>query len=117
MTSDRLTPADYLAGLFQVRGLPFNVDRAEDGVRAAEDNRKARRDDAIDRFRQLGSAVWKARAAAEAAQRFYRLEPTQGMLSDSFTAQRLRSEAEEVLLDQCLGDRELYNSILHECRP
>jgi hypothetical protein len=48
---------------------------------------------------------------------YRRLEPTESTLREALEAQRLRSEAERVLLDECLGDRDLYEAILHETRP
>jgi hypothetical protein len=93
------------------------MQRLEDRVLAVRERRRAKDAESIDRVRQLGCQVWKARAASGAAQRYRRLEPTESTLREALEAQRLRSEAERVLLDECLGDRDLYEAILHETRP
>ena len=74
------TPADYLAEMLQRRGMVVDMQRLEDRVLAVRERRRAKNAESIDRVRQLGCQVWKARAASGAAQRYRRLEPTESTL-------------------------------------
>lgn len=114
--SGRSTPAEVVAGLLRQRGFNVDPDRLEDRARADAERRK--RDDVqnLDRVRTLATQVKRARRATEVAELMWRMNPTQQHLREAQQAQRARTDAEAVLLEELLGDRALMNDVLRQAK-
>jgi hypothetical protein len=109
--------SDEVAALLRSRGINVDPLRLEEHLAAERSREKANFDAYQDRVRALARGVWRARRACELAEFDWRHSPGQDALRDAMAAQRARTDAEQMLRDELLGDDDLYVRVLRECRP
>jgi hypothetical protein len=109
--SARPSSADVVASLMRSRGVSLDPSRLEDRLAAERDRAKREFAAYRDQVETLGSAVKKARRACELAEWAWRQRPNSDTLQAAKQAQATRSSLYSELLEACLQDADLANSL------
>lgn len=106
------TPGDVVAGLLRRRGIDIDPERLEDRVAAQKSRKKIDNAAGVEHVRSLAITVKKARREVELCEFDWRYNPCNETLAAARQAQQARTEAENELREQLLGDQDLFADVM-----